>query len=93
MPANIVTTEDLKVLREEILEGVIKILEGRREIRMEQWVKSNTLMDILKISPGTLQNLRANGTIPYTRLGRLIYYNLDEVQRIMADGHLKGKRS
>jgi len=40
-------------------------------------------MALLKISPGTLQNLRINGTIPYTKVGGIIFYESDEIQKVM----------
>lgn len=40
-------------------------------------------MDLLQVSPGTLQNLRINGTLPYTKVGGIIYYDSEEIQSIM----------
>jgi len=40
-------------------------------------------MDLLQISPGTLQNLRINGTLPYTKVGGIIYYDVEEIQNVM----------
>nr|WP_236638788.1 helix-turn-helix domain-containing protein [Leeuwenhoekiella aestuarii] len=37
----------------------------------------------LQISPGTLQNLRINGTIPFTKVGGIIYYDAQEIQQLM----------
>ncbi|RXG11180.1 hypothetical protein DSM03_1291, partial [Leeuwenhoekiella aestuarii] len=34
-------------------------------------------------SPGTLQNLRINGTIPFTKVGGIIYYDAQEIQQLM----------
>ena len=40
-------------------------------------------MDLLQVSPGTLQNLRINGTLPYTKVGGIIYYDASEIQNVM----------
>lgn len=40
-------------------------------------------MDLLQVSPGTLQNLRINGTLPYTKVGGIIYYDAEEIQNVM----------
>ena len=40
-------------------------------------------MDLLQVSPGTLQNLRINGTLPYTKVGGIIYYDSEEIQNVM----------
>jgi hypothetical protein len=35
----------------------------------KQWLKSVDVRKMLNISPGTLQNLRINGTLRYTKIG------------------------
>jgi hypothetical protein len=37
---------------------------------------------MLKIAPGTLQNLRVNGTIHYTKIGGILYYKQEDIQRL-----------
>ena len=34
---------------------------------------------MLRISPGTLQNLRVNGTLAYTKIGGIIYYKYEDI--------------
>jgi hypothetical protein len=45
---------------------------------------------MLGISPGTLQTLRINGTIPYTKVGGIIFYDKKDIQKIMED-NMKNK--
>jgi hypothetical protein len=45
-------------------------------------------MDYLQISPGTLQNLRINGTLPYTKIGGIIYYDAAEIQKVMEENRV-----
>ena len=40
-------------------------------------------MDLRQVSPGTLQNLRINGTLRYTKVGGIIYYDGEEIQNVM----------
>lgn len=42
----------------------------------------------LHISPRTLQTLRSNGTVPYTRIGRKIYYFRQDIERILKDNYV-----
>ncbi len=49
----------------------------------QQCLKSAAVMEILQCSPGTLQNLRVNGLLPYTKLGGTIYYELRDVQNLI----------
>jgi hypothetical protein len=47
------------------------------------WLKSAEVREILKISPGTLQNLRINGTLKYKRIGGIIYYNYEDIVKML----------
>lgn len=48
-----------------------------------QWLKSAEVRKLLKISPGTLQNLRVNGTLNYKRIGGIIYYKYDDIKKML----------
>ena len=48
-----------------------------------QWLKSSEVRKLLKISPGTLQNLRIKGTIKYNRIGGTIYYKYDDILKML----------
>ena len=49
----------------------------------KQWLKSVEVREILKISPGTLQNLRINGTLKYKRIGGINYYNYEDIVKML----------
>ncbi len=48
-----------------------------------QWLKSSEVRKLLKISPGTLQNLRINGTLNFNRIGGILYYKYDDLKKLM----------
>lgn len=48
----------------------------------------HNVMMKLHISPRTLQTLRSNGTIPYTRIGRKIYYFRHDIERLLKDNYV-----
>ncbi len=85
MPANILTTEDLMEFKLELLHEIKNLLTKSGEGVSKKWLKSSEVMKLLKISPGTLQNFRINGTIPYTKIGGIIYYEAEEIQRILQE--------
>jgi hypothetical protein len=39
----------------------------------KKWLKSSEVKKMLGISPGTLQNLRINGMLPFTKIGGLSF--------------------
>ena len=53
------------------------------ETPTKQWLKSAEVRELLKISPGTLQNLRINGTLKYKRIGGIIYYNYEGIVKML----------
>jgi len=67
MPATIITTDDLMDFKLELLDDIKKLLSKQAQGKLKKYLKSSELMDLLQISPGTLQNLRIKGTLPYTK--------------------------
>ena len=53
------------------------------ETPTKQWLKSAEVRELLKISPGTLQNLRIKGTLKYKRIGGIIYYNYEDIVKML----------
>lgn len=89
MPTSLITTDDLREFKMELLEEIRELLTKRSGRTMKKWLKSTDVMEMLKISPGTLQNLRINGTIPYTKIGGLIYYDASEIERVMEENRVR----
>ena len=87
MAATIITTEDLHEFKNELLIEIKELL-AKDTSTAKQWLRSSELRKLLKISPGTLQNLRVNGTIPYTKIGGVIYYAYSDIMKVMEDNKL-----
>jgi len=83
MPTSIITTDDLRDFKLELLDDIKKLLSKEATGKLKKYLKSSEVMDLLQVSPGTLQNLRINGTLPYTKVGGIIYYDAEEIQSIM----------
>jgi hypothetical protein len=81
MATEIVTTEDLEELRIKLLEDISKLLGVPTE-QKGKLLKSYQVKNMLKISSGTLQNLRVNGTLPFTKIGGIIYYKFDDIIKL-----------
>jgi hypothetical protein len=88
MSVQIITKEDLDEFREKLLND-IKGLLGQRKDEPAKWLKSYQVKNLLKISPGTLQNLRVNGTLTFTKIGGIMYYKYEDIIRVLEG---KGKR-
>jgi len=83
MGATIITTEDLREFKMELLEDIKELLHNNDGPSAKKWIKSKDVRELLGISPGTLQNLRVNGTLPYTRIGGVLYYEYSEIVEVL----------
>ncbi|OUR98411.1 DNA-binding protein [Flavobacteriales bacterium 33_180_T64] len=89
MPVSIITTDDLREFKMELLDDIKKLLSKQTTGKFKKYLKSSEVMDLLQVSPGTLQNLRINGTLPYTKVGGIIYYDAEEIQNIMTTNRVQ----
>ncbi len=91
MPTSIITTDDLRDFKLELLDDIKQLLNNQSGHVTKKWLKSPEVRKLLGISPGTLQNLRINGTLPYTRIGGILYYDYQEIQGILAKNRIHNK--
>ena len=82
MAVQIITIEDLNEFRNLLLNDLKKIINSKPQ-QSKQWLKSNEVRKLLNISPGTLQNLRINGTLSYTKIGGIMYYNHADIDKLL----------
>ncbi len=83
MIANIVTIEELENFRQALLADLQKILSQKPGTPPNKWLKSHQVRRLLTLSPGTLQNLRVNGTLPFAKIGGVIFYDYEDIQRMI----------
>ena len=84
MPAHIVTTEDLLVFKEELLEELKEVLAQSHQ-STQPWLRSAQVRERLNISAGTLQTLRINGVIPYSKIGGILFYPQEGIDRVLEE--------
>ena len=53
----------------------------------ETWLDNQEVMEILKISPRTLQNLRDSKSLPFSKIGGKIYYKASDVEKILNENY------
>ncbi|WP_282179477.1 helix-turn-helix domain-containing protein [Maribacter stanieri] len=91
MPTSIITIDDLREFKLELLDDIKKLMIKQASGKLKKYLKSSEVMKLLQISPGTLQNLRINGTLPYTKVGGIIFYDSDELQEVMLSNRIHHK--
>jgi len=82
MAIEILTKADLYEFRKSLLEDLREILKEKNE-QSKKWLKSTEIRKLLNISPTTLQNLRINGTLTYTKIGGTIYYDNNDIEKLL----------
>lgn len=50
-----------------------------------KWMDNQAVCRKLRISPRTLQTLRDNGTLAFTKIGNRTYYRPEDVERVISD--------
>ena len=91
MSATIITTEDLYEFKLELLGDIKELLNNQSGQITKKWLKSPEVRELLGISPGTLQNLRVNGTLPYTKVGGVLYYDYQEIMQVLEKNRVHNK--
>jgi hypothetical protein len=89
MVANIITVDDLRTFKQDFLEELVNVLEQRQTTPARKWLKSHEVRKLLTISPNTLQSLREKGTLPYTKIGGVIYYDFDDIKKMLDENKTK----
>ncbi|MFH1514330.1 MAG: helix-turn-helix domain-containing protein [bacterium] len=74
------TKSDFDNLRDSLLKEIRLLIGAKPDAK--KWLKSSEVREILGCSPGTLQNLRVNGTLEYTKIGGTIYYSTESVNDV-----------
>ncbi|WP_282038194.1 helix-turn-helix domain-containing protein [Saccharicrinis aurantiacus] len=85
MALEVITTDDLREFKIELLDEIQKLLKRYPSATDKKWLKSYEVKELLNISPGTLQHLRVSGVLPYTKIGGTIYYDHSEILKILDD--------
>lgn len=82
MSVEIITKEDLNEFRRLLIADLSTLLAIKPQ-QQKKWLKSNEVRKLLNISPGTLQNLRINGTLIYSRVGGIIFYESAHIDKLL----------
>ncbi len=83
MIVEIITKEDLETFRLRLLYDLKQLLTEPRVVAPKEWLKTHEVRRLLQVSSGTLQTMRNNGTIKYTKIGSIIYYSYYDIQKML----------
>lgn len=82
MAIEVITREDLNEFRTLLLSDLNTMFNSKPQ-QQKKWLKSSEVRKLLNISSGTLQNLRINGTLTYTKIGGILYYSNSDLEKLL----------
>jgi len=85
MNVELITRDDLEKFKKDLLEEIrhLQLYPRKKSQKSKVWLKSFEVSKLLGISAGTLQNLRINGTLPFSKIGSLMYYKYEDIERLL----------
>ena len=93
MPTQIITTDDLREFKVELFCELRKMFLEHHGQPAKKWLKSYEIRKLLGISPGTLQNLRVNGQLPFSKIGGVLFYDFEDVRKMLEPNQSKNQFS
>ena len=87
-PGQIITSEDLVAFKSDLLDEIKSIFKAIQDHGGRRWLRSRDVKERLGISHGTLQNLRINGALPYTKVGGVIFYDQEDINKMISSNRI-----
>jgi len=88
MPAQILTTDDLREFKLELLKEFKNMLQqvsiNPVAPNQKKFLKSSEVAALLDISLNTLYQLRINRQLPFTKIGGTIFFESSDIEAMMA---------
>ena len=87
MPAQILTTDDLREFKVELIEEfrqIISSIQERNSKPLKKHLKSSEVREMLDLSPNSLRNLRVSRVLPFTKINGTIYYDRSDIDQMIA---------
>jgi excisionase family DNA binding protein len=88
MAAQIPTTEDLQILKEEIIKELRSLLGKEKNETSGKWLRSNEVCKLLGVSQSTVQNLRYSGVLPFTKINGIVLFDKEQIEKILESNYM-----
>lgn len=75
---------------EKIAEHIRKSESKKSSGDAERWISNKEAMEILGVSPRTMQRYRDNGCIPFSKIGKNCRYRLSDIERVLEAHRIDG---
>lgn len=75
-----------------IKEYIMRVKQDKTRSLNDTWLDGQEVMIVLKISKRTLQSMRDNGTLPFSKINGKFYYKTDDIQLLLESNYSSSKR-
>ena len=72
---------------------VLILKQTRTEKFKQEWIDGQDVIDALNISKRTLQSLRDNGTLPYSRVNGKFYYKVADLEKLLESNYSRNLKN
>ena len=70
------------------LKMMIQLLRQSRAVVLnDSWLDNQEVLQLLHISLRTLQTLRSNGTLPYSKIRGKFYYKVSDIEQLLQENY------
>jgi len=83
MAIEIITKDDLEAFRQTLLNDIRALLTNHKT-ETKEWLRCADVRKMLKVSTGTVQNLRITGKLKSQKIGGIHFYNLTDIQNMLS---------
>ena len=83
MPSEIITKDDLESFRLSLLKE-IQVLLANNKPESNEWLRCADVRKLLKVSTGTIQNLRISGKLKSRKIGGMHFYKLTYIENMLS---------
>ena len=70
---------------------ILALTKSKLDSFKETWVDGQVVMQTMHISKRTLQTLRDNGTLPFSRINGKFYYKVSDVENLLETNYTTSK--
>ena len=82
-PDELITKKDLEQFKQELF-AMLQPFKDSQAPTGQKWLKNEDVKKILNVSNGTIQNLRVNGSLPFTKVGGLYFYKQEDIDLMLS---------
>ena len=81
----LLTLGDLEDFKIALFDEMKKLFGQANGHQAKPWLRSSEVRKLLGVSAGTLQNLRINGTLLFSKIGGIVYYKQEAIVKLLED--------